>query len=141
MYLNRISKNFHLTISIISALLLFFIVTLKAGNTSTIFSVLQDLVAITLLFSLSVQIKEYIRINKISFLSLTFAVAVLLGILLMSIWTAQMFMDNLVQKLNAEFSVFSFASNVVGIIYFCIFCFRINFHFCCTERVLLLEKN
>lgn len=129
MYLNRIYKNFHLTISIISALLLFFIVTLKAGNTSTIFSVLQDLVAITLLFSLSVQIKEYIRINKISFLSLTFAVAVLLGILLMSIWTAQMFMNNLVQKLNAEFSVFSFASNVVGVIYFCIFAFGLTFIF------------
>ncbi|AFH48539.1 Serine phosphatase RsbU subunit sigma [Ignavibacterium album JCM 16511] len=129
MYLNRIYKNFRLTISIISALLLFFIVTLKAGNTLTIFSVLLDLVAITLLFSLSVQIKEYIRINKISFLSLTFAVAVILGILLMSIWTAQMFMDNLVQKLNAEFSVFSFASNVVGIIYFCIFAFGLTFVF------------
>lgn len=129
MYLSRISKNLHLTLSIISVLALFVIVTLKVGSKSILFSLLQDVVSIVLLFSLSVQILEYIRINKISFLTLTFAVAVFLGIMLMTIWTAQSFMDNLVQKLNTEFSLFSFASNILRIIYFCIFAFGLTFIF------------
>lgn len=67
--------------------------------------------------------KEYIRKNKISFLSLTFAVASLLGILLMTIWFAQMFMDKLIKKLNSEISVYSFTSNFIGIIYLFLFAF------------------
>ena len=123
MYLYRLNKNIHLTISLISLLLLFSVITFWGGSSSKLILFTQDIITLVLLFSLTVQIKEYIRKNKISFLSLTFAVASLLVILLMTIWFAQLFMHELIQKLNSEISIFSFTSNLIGTIYLFIFAF------------------
>lgn len=123
MYLNRLHKNIHLTITLLSLLLLFAIVTFWGGNSSKLILSIQDIVTLILLFSLTVQIKEYIRKNKISFLNLTFAVTSLLGILLMTIWFAQIFMDELIQKLNSEIFIFSFTSNLIGTVYLFLFTF------------------
>lgn len=123
MYWYRLHKNIYLTISLLSLLLLFAVIILWGGNSSKLILFTQDIVTLILLFSLTVQIKEYIRKNKISFLSLTFAVASLLGILLMTIWFEQMFMDKLIQKLNSEISIFSLTINLIGIIYLFIFAF------------------
>ncbi|MFN3872068.1 MAG: GAF domain-containing SpoIIE family protein phosphatase [Ignavibacterium sp.] len=129
MYSNKISKNIHLTISAASVVILFVIVNLRYGNNSVFLSLLQDIISIALIFSLSIKIKEYIRVNKISFLSLTFAVAVILGIMITTMWISPMFMEDLVQKIKKEFSLFSFASNIVGILYFCIFAVGATFIF------------
>ncbi|MFN3694356.1 MAG: hypothetical protein ACK4UV_05050, partial [Ignavibacterium sp.] len=129
MYSNKISKNIHLTISAASVVILFVIVNLRYGNNSVFLSLLQDIISIALIFSLSIKIKEYIRVNKISFLSLTFAVAVILGIMITTMWISSMFMEDLVQKIKIEFSLFSFASNIVGILYFCIFAVGATFIF------------
>lgn len=129
MYLYRFYKNIHSTISLVSVVALFFIVALQAGNNSLLVLVIQDIITIALLFSLSIQIKEYIRVNKISFLSLTLTAAVILGTLLLTIWASQMFMENLVERLQQKFSIFSFALNLAGIIYFFIFAFGLTFIF------------
>ncbi|MCA2004427.1 MAG: SpoIIE family protein phosphatase [Ignavibacterium sp.] len=129
MYPDRLSKNLHLTISILSILILFVSVTFWAGSQSIIISLIKDVVSILLILSLSVQIKEYIKHNKISFLSLSVAVMVLLAIMLLTIWISGIFMDDLIQKLNSEISVSSFASNIIGVIYFAIFTFCFSFIF------------
>lgn len=129
MYLNRISKSIHSTISLASIATLFIIVNFQSGSNLVLLSLLQDIISIALIFALSVKIKEWIRVNKISFLNLTVAVAVILGIMLTTIWISPMFMDELIQKIKKEFSLFSFASNIVGILYFCVFAIGAAFIF------------
>lgn len=119
----RLYKNIHLTISLISLLLLFAVITFYGISSSKLILFIQDIVTLLLLFSLTIQIKEYIRKNKISFLSLTFAIASMLGILLITIWFAEMFMDKLIQKLNSEISVFTFTLNLIGTLYLLLFSF------------------
>ncbi len=129
MYLNRISKNIHLTVSLTSVTILFILGNFQPVNNLLFLSLLQDIVSIALIFSLSIKIKDYIRINKISFLNLTFMMAVILGIFLMTIWISPMFMDDLIEKIKRETSLFSFASNIAGIIYYSTFVLGVTFIF------------
>lgn len=129
MYLNRLHKNFHLTTSVLSLIILFLIVTFWGGKNSKLISVLQDIISLILLFSLTVLIKSYIKKNKISFLSLTYAIASLFGVLLIAIFFSSLGFNNLNVKLKSEISLFSFASNVIGVVYLMIFCFGTTFAF------------
>lgn len=129
MYLNRLSKNLHLTVSLFSIVILFVSVTFWGGTQSKIITLIKDAISILLILSLSVQIKEYIKVNKISFLSLSVAVMAILGAMLLTILISGMFMDDLIQKLNSEISISSFASNIIGVIYFIIFAFGFSFIF------------
>jgi len=129
MYLSSLQKNFHLTITLISLLLLFAVNLFISENSSMAVLFFQDIVALVLVLSLSVQIKEYIRKNKISFLSLSYIIALLLGVLLVFVLTAEMFTGKLVQQLNSEISLIGLSSNIIGIIYLFFFAFGIAFLF------------
>lgn len=141
MYLNRLHKNFHLTTTVLSLITLFLIVTFWGGKNSTLISILQDIISLILLFSLTVLIKSYIKKNKISFLSLTYAVASLFGVLLIAIFFSSLVFDNLTEKLKSEISLFSFVSNVIGIVYLLIFCFGSAFAFVVLKEFYFSKRT
>lgn len=141
MYLNRLHKNFHLTTSVLSLIILFLIVTFWGGKNSKLVSVLQDIISLILLFSLTVLIKSYIKKNKISFLSLTYAVASLFGVLLIAIFFPSLGFNNLTGKLKSEISLFSFASNVIGVLYLLIFCFGTSFAFVVLKEFYFSKRT
>lgn len=141
MYLNRLHKNFHLTTSVLSLIILFLIVTFWGGKNSKLVSVLQDIISLILLFSLTVLIKSYIKKNKISFLSLTYAVTSLFGVLLIAIFFSSLGFNNLTGKLKSEISLFSFASNVIGVLYLLIFCFGTSFAFVVLKEFYFSKRT
>lgn len=124
--IKTINKKFFIS-SITVIALLFLSVSIWGSEKLISISLIRDLLVILIMFSFSMIAKNYIYEKKVSFLNLTYIIFTLIVLMLLSVWFIELFMENLVKKLNESISFYSLASNMVGIVYMLFFVFALAF--------------